>query len=258
MRPCAKLERSANASRPAMEIWREAARKTKSTQHFETGGFYRRPIHKELLLLEHKEKQRIYLIRHAKPDLPHNGKLYYGSTDYPLSEEGVLMAEELGIALKDVEPCVVFSSDLKRAVDTAEISLLGRKCEIELLAPFREIHLGDWEGKSFDEVRASWNEIYEKRGSSFDSVAPPKGESFIDLQKRTVPAFEEILEKNSGGDILIFAHGGVIWTLMCNYFGFKLNDIFFFPMDYCGIHMIERTDGLMKLIKYNWSPKLFF
>ena len=207
--------------------------------------------------MEDKEKQRIYLIRHAKPDLPYNGKLYYGSTDYPLSEEGVLMAKELGTVLKDLEPSAVFSSDLKRAADTAEISLSEKKCDIEIVAPLREIHLGDWEGKSFDEVRSSWNEIYEKRGSSFDSVAPPNGESFTDLQQRTVPAFEKILERNSVGDILIFAHGGAIWTIMCNYFGFELNDIFFYPMDYCGIHIIERTEGLMKLIKYNWSPKLF-
>ena len=54
----------------------------------------------------------------------------------------------------------------------------------------------------------------------------PRRESFRDLQKRTVPAFDEILRENPCGNIVLFAHGGVIWTLMCNYFGFKLNDIF--------------------------------
>ena len=202
------------------------------------------------------EKQKIYLIRHAKPDLPHNGKLYYGSTDYQLSEEGILMARELSDVLKGLEVGAVFSSDLKRAVDTAEISLSGRLCDIKQVRGLREIHLGEWEGKSFDEVRSTWNELYEKRGTSFDSVGPPGGESFKDLQKRTVPAFEEILKNNPSGDILVFAHGGVIWTLMCNYFGFKLNDIFFYPMDFCGIHLIERDGDFMKLKKYNWSPNL--
>ena len=204
----------------------------------------------------HTEKQKIYLIRHAKPDLPHNGKLYYGSTDYPLSEEGILMAKELSEALKGVEVGAVFSSDLKRAIDTAELSLSGRLCDIKQVRGLREIHLGQWEGKSFDEVRSTWNELYEKRGTSFDSVGPPGGESFKDLQKRTVPAFEEILKNNPCGDILVFAHGAAIWTLMCNYFGFKLNDIFFYPMDFCGIHLIVRTGDFMKLIKYNWSPNL--
>ena len=202
------------------------------------------------------EKQKIYLIRHAKPDLPHGGKLYYGSTYYPLSEEGVMMAKRLAEVLRGVEANMVFSSDLRRARETAEIALAGRTCEIRPVRGLREIHLGDWEGRSFDEVRSTWNEIYEKRGVSFDSVGPPGGESFKDLQKRTVPVFDEILRDNPCGNIMLFAHGGVIWTLMCNYFGFKLNDIFFYPMDFCGIHLIERSDGLMKLIKYNWSRNL--
>ena len=202
------------------------------------------------------EKQKIYLIRHAKPDLPHGGKLYYGSTDYPLSEEGVMMAKRLAEVLRGVEANMVFSSDLRRARETAEIALAGRTCEIRPVRGLREIHLGDWEGRSFDEVRSTWNEIYEKRGVSFDSVGPPGVESFKDLQKRTVPVFDEILRDNPCGNIMLFAHGGVIWTLMCNYFGFKLNDIFFYPMDFCGIHLIERSDGLMKLIKYNWSRNL--
>ena len=202
------------------------------------------------------EKQKIYLIRHAKPDLPHGGKLYYGSTDYPLSEEGVMMAKRLAEVLRGVEANMVFSSDLRRARETAGIALAGRTCEMRPVRGLREIHLGDWEGRSFDEVRSTWNEIYEKRGVSFDSVGPPGGESFKDLQKRTVPVFDEILRDNPCGNIMLFAHGGVIWTLMCNYFGFKLNDIFFYPMDFCGIHLIERSDGLMKLIKYNWSRNL--
>ncbi|HAH69849.1 MAG TPA: histidine phosphatase family protein [Synergistaceae bacterium] len=206
--------------------------------------------------LNNGEKQKIYLIRHAKPDLPHGGKLYYGSTDYPLSEEGVMMAKRLAEVLRGVEANMVFSSDLRRARETAEIALAGRTCEIRPVRGLREIHLGDWEGRSFDEVRSTWNEIYEKRGVSFDSVGPPGGESFKDLQKRTVPVFDEILRDNPCGNIMLFAHGGVIWTLMCNYFGFKLNDIFFYPMDFCGIHLIERSDGLMKLIKYNWSRNL--
>ncbi|MDD4159852.1 MAG: histidine phosphatase family protein [Synergistaceae bacterium] len=202
------------------------------------------------------EKQKIYLIRHAKPELPYEGKIYYGSTDYPLSKEGIMTAKNLSDGLKNINANAVFSSDLKRSVDTAEIALSGKACNIKQVSGLREIHLGEWEGRTFDEVRSEWNDIYEKRGASFDSVRPPGGESFKDLQKRTVPAFKEILDNNPSGNILIFAHGGVIWTLMCNYFCFKLNDIFYYPMDFCGIHLIERSGEFMKLIKYNWTPNL--
>ena len=111
------------------------------------------------------EKQKIYLIRHAKPDLPHGGSCI----TVPLiifSEEGVMMAKRLAEALKCVEAETVFSSDLRRAMETAEIAFAGRTCEVRPVKELREIHLGDWEGRSFDEVRSTWNEIYEKRGAS--------------------------------------------------------------------------------------------
>lgn len=202
------------------------------------------------------ESQKIFLVRHAKPELPHDGRLYYGFTDYPLCEDGIENAKRLGEELKDVIFDHIFSSDMLRARQTAELVVPERLSETEFVSGLREINLGDWEGKSFDEVRATWGELYEKRGSLFDSVAPPNGESFRDLQRRTVPAFERILNKCTSGNILLFAHGGVIWTLICHFFDFKLSDMFYYPMDFCGLHLIDSSDGTMKLIKYNWSSKL--
>ncbi|MGI6442722.1 MAG: histidine phosphatase family protein [Synergistaceae bacterium] len=198
----------------------------------------------------------IFLMRHAKPDLPHGGRLYYGQTDYPLSKEGETHAMQIGERVKNVKFDGVFASTLLRAKRTAELTVPKYKDEIKTISGLSEIHVGDWEGKSYDEVRTKWEELYDANGNSFASVAPPNGESFKDLQKRTVPAFENIINDYSSGNLLIVAHGGVIWTLICHYFKFELNDIFFYPMDYCGIHMLERTDSFMKLIRYNWNEHL--
>jgi len=211
---------------------------------------------KGLAALDKTEIQKIFLVRHAKPELPHNGRLYYGHTDYPLSSEGVSRAKLLSKDLEGIEFGHIFSSSLLRARHTAELIVPERTSDIKLINAFREINLGDWEGKTFDEVRETWNELYEARGNSFDSVAPPNGESFKDLQKRTVEAFENILCKYTAGNILIVSHGGVMWTLICHYFGLSLNDIFYYPTDFCGVHLIDRYDGRMKMIRYNWSSKL--
>ena len=210
-----------------------------------------------------KKAQYILLMRHAKPELPFGGKIYYGSTDYPLSESGCACAASLRGALAGLELEAVYSSDLERARRTAELALPKYADKVTIVPGLREIHLGEWEGKTFDEVRSSWKEIYEARGASFDSVSPPGGESFKELQKRTVPAFEKILEQSDGGNILIVAHGGVIWTLMCRYFDFELNNLFFHSMDYCGIPVLKRieiikanseeSEKLLCLSKYNWS-----
>ncbi len=202
------------------------------------------------------KKLNIFLMRHAKPDLPHGGKLYYGQTDYPLCEEGERLAEQIGEKIKNVTFDGIFSSTLLRARHTAELTVPKHKNKIQTVKDLSEINVGDWEGKSYDEVRTKWEELYDARKVSFDSVAPPNGESFLDLQKRTVPAFEKILSRYAEGNLLVVAHGGVIWTIICHYFNFVLNDIFFYPMDYCGIHMLERTDSFMRLIRYNWNEHL--
>lgn len=202
------------------------------------------------------EPQNIFLIRHAKPELPYGGGVYYGSTDYPLSEEGERAAAALRDVLAPIQFEGIYSSDLVRARRTLELALPQHSDSIKTVSELREINLGEWEGKTFDEVRSEWNEIYEARGASFDSVSPPGGESFKELSKRTVPAFEKIMESTPSGNILIMAHGGVIWTIICHFFKKELNDMFFYPMDYCGIHVIKKTEKMLRLSKYNWSARV--
>lgn len=206
--------------------------------------------------MDKAKTQRIFLVRHAKPELPHDGRLYYGFTDYPLCADGIARAEQLRRDIEGIRFDGIFSSDLLRARRTAEIIAPERAADIKYVRELREVNLGDWEGKSYDEVRGEWNEIFEKRGAAFAETAPPNGESFKALQRRTVPAFEKILAEAPDGNILVVSHGGVMWTLMCHYFHFDLNDMFLYPTEYCSLHMLTRSDGVMRLIRYNWSSKL--
>lgn len=200
--------------------------------------------------------QRIFLVRHARPELPHDGKLYYGHTDYALSAVGTARAEQLRHDLQEVKFDRIYSSDLIRAQLTAELILPERKGDIIVTPALREIFLGEWEGKSFEEVREVWNEIYKKRGENFDSVAPPGGESFVELQNRAAPAFMEILDKSPAGNILIVAHAAFIWAIMCSYFAFDLKDLFFYPLDFCGVHLLHNARGHLRMMRYNWNPRL--
>lgn len=182
------------------------------------------------------------------------GRIYYGQTDYPLSAAGEAAARELGeFFLKNkISFDSLYSSDMTRARRTAELVAPGM--DIAIVPELREICLGEWEGRSYDEVREEFAEIYEKRGMQFDSVAPPGGETFRELQSRTAPALEKILAAHESGNILVVAHGAAIWSLMAHHFGLNLNDMFFFALDYCNINVIEPTNGRMRLLRYNWSP----
>lgn len=201
------------------------------------------------------EKRRVYLMRHAKPELPMNGRVYYGQTDYPLSAHGIAAAEEVGEYLKGkITFDYLYASDMIRAQQTAR--LVAPYLPITTVPALREVNLGEWEGRGYDEVREQFREIYEARGVKFAEVAPPGGETFGELQRRTVPAFEEILSARRSGAILIVAHGAAIWSIMARCFGLDLNDMFFFSQDYCGIHVLEPANGRMRIYQYNWLPLL--
>lgn len=200
------------------------------------------------------ENKRIYLMRHARPELPFGGRVYYGRTDYPLSEEGREAASRVGAFLRGrIKFDALYTSGMKRAVETA--SLVVPEMEGTAVPELREIDLGEWDGRSYDEVRDQFREIYEKRGMKFASTAPPGGETFEELQRRAVPAFEKILAAHESGNILIVAHGGAIWSITARLFGLDLNDMFFFALDYCGINVVEPSCGRMRLVRYNWTPE---
>lgn len=199
------------------------------------------------------ESKRIYLMRHAEPELPFGGRVYYGRTDYPLSGNGRAAASALGAALRGkITFDALYTSGMKRAVETA--SLVVPEMQGTEVPELREVDLGEWDGRSYDEVRDQFNELYEKRGAKFAGTAPPGGESFEELQRRAVPAFEKILAAHKEGNILVVAHGGAIWSIVSHIFDLDLNDMFFFPLDYCGIDVLEPSCGRMKLVRYNWTP----
>ena len=192
---------------------------------------------------------------HAKPEQPKTGRVYYGQTDYPLSAQGIAAAEEVGEYLKGkITFDYLYASDMIRAQQTAR--LVAPYLPITTVPALREVNLGEWEGRGYDEVREQFREIYEARGVKFAEVAPPGGETFGELQRRTVPAFEEILSARRSGAILIVAHGAAIWSIMARCFGLDLNDMFFFSQDYCGIHVLEPANGRMRIYQYNWLPLL--
>ncbi|MBQ9882333.1 MAG: histidine phosphatase family protein [Synergistes sp.] len=202
------------------------------------------------------EKKRFFLMRHAKPQLPGDGRIYYGQTDYPLGEEGTADAEKTGAALSGIRFDCLYTSDMTRALQTAKYT--APYLEPHIVPALREISLGKWEGKGYDEVRSEFREIYELRGVKFAETAPLGGESFMELQKRTVPAFEKIMSQHESGNILIVAHAAVIWSITAHYLALDLNDMFFFPQNYCGIHIAEEFSGRLRLCRYNWSPELRF
>jgi len=90
---------------------------------------------------------KIILVRHGQTLWNNIGK-YQGHTDVPLSKTGIEQASKVAKRLKNDKITAIYSSDLKRAKQTAEIIALEHNLPVITNTRFREINFGVWEGKT--------------------------------------------------------------------------------------------------------------
>lgn len=121
-----------------------------------------------------------------------------GWLDVELSQLGIRQAKELKEAVKDREFDVVYCSDLKRAIDTAETAFGEMGIEIIQDKRLRECNYGDYTRRPSEEVEATTLEhIYNPF---------PNGESYKDVEKRTKSFLDDLLKTYAGKHVAIVSH----------------------------------------------------
>ncbi len=155
----------------------------------------------------------IYLFRHGITE-GNKRRLYYGSSDIPLIEEGIEAIKtrrEAGI-YPDLSGFEVITTDLKRTEQTL-FEMYGREVEHEIDPRMREFSFGDFEMKSYEQLKD--REDYQAwiTGDNWRNVCP-NGESGEIMLERSLVAMEDYI----GKDCIIVCHGGVIAGLMLTWF----------------------------------------
>jgi broad specificity phosphatase PhoE len=150
-------------------------------------------------------REDLFLIRHAITDM--NGTLC-GQSDPPLNAMGRAQANALAGELASWRVRRLYASDLQRAVQTAQC--LGEQwgIPVEERSGLREISFGEWEGKSWAQIRANEPHIAVMETSS--EFSAPGGESFECFRDRVLQAFKETVAECAGQLTAIVTHLGVI------------------------------------------------
>lgn len=182
------------------------------------------------------EHRFIYLVRHGEIN-PGGGKRFIGQTDLPLTEQGVLQAKRLQHELSCVKISQIYCSDMSRSITTAEIIGNSHNVAPTVSSNLREIHLGSWEGRNFEEIRRKFPEEFKKRGQDIVNYRPPEGESFADLSLRVNKVFDQILQETSG-NIVIVGHAGVNRAIICHLLDMPLENLFKLSQDYGCLNII--------------------
>jgi probable phosphoglycerate mutase len=149
----------------------------------------------------------ILLARHGESDW-NRAKRWQGFADRPLTELGREQAVALAERLGDTELDAVYSSDLQRARDTAEIVARSKGLRVETTPDLREVDVGSWSGLTRAEAEARFPDAYARwlqGGEGWDD-----GETYEEMSRRVVAAIARVATQHPNGRVLVVAHGGSI------------------------------------------------
>lgn len=152
------------------------------------------------------------MIRHGQTDWNVAGKIQ-GSTDIPLNETGRNQAACLAKGMENRPVVQIFSSFLKRAVETAAAIGRSQHVDVDVIRGLEEVGFGEWEGLTWTEIQARYPKEYERWWLNPVDVAPPGGERQEDIYRRCANVAEAILAQ-AHGDLAIVSHGAILAYLV--------------------------------------------
>ena len=155
-----------------------------------------------------EQETQIYFLRHGQTDNNREGRMQ-GRVDIPLNETGRAQARCVARRLKSISFDAVYSSPLRRAVETAQIVTGLPTQEINIEPRAIELGFGIWDNRLHAELEKE-TEQFDILWDETDKYVPPQGaEPLEDLMTRVHAMLQELAARHAGGRILVTTHGGV-------------------------------------------------
>ncbi len=154
-------------------------------------------------------KTEVYLIRHGQTEWNALG-IMQGQKDVMLNDVGHRQAQILAKRLANTKFTAIYSSDLKRASDTAATVAALQNLSVKLDKRLRERCFGIFEGCTKVELIEKHPETYQLFLDGKDGAVVPGGEAEREIQNRTIECLTEIAQHHTGEKILVITHGGII------------------------------------------------
>lgn len=180
---------------------------------------------------------RLLLVRHGESSAERPDR-YWGHTDISLSPIGYKQAERLRDRLAEEEFSGVYSSDLQRALTTAQIIASVHQVDIIPCKELREINFGKFEGMSFEEIKKHFPEVVDLWMGKDIDISFPQGESLCNLENRVQRFLNEII-KQPLKTVLVVAHGGPLRVMLCKLLKIKLQYWWQIRLDHASLTVLE-------------------
>jgi broad specificity phosphatase PhoE len=183
----------------------------------------------------------VVLVRHAAS---RGAGKFVGQKDEPLTAAGRRQLKELYRKLSGFRFHAIFTSDLKRAIETALPAARRQKLELQIRPGLREMHFGCWQGLSWDQIRRREPRTADRWLKHFASEPIPGAEKFQRFKRRVTAELKAIVAGNQERCVLVVTHAGVIRVLLADALGVKDEHIFRLAQGPCAVNFVEHfSDG---------------
>ncbi len=193
---------------------------------------------------------KLILIRHSETKW-NKQKRYLGKTDIALSPKGQKQAGLISGYLRNKNISVIYSSKLKRALETAATIAKPHNLEVKEDKRLNEIDFGKWEGMTFNQIQKKYPILARKYLSNPLNIKIPEGESLLKFRNRINRALKKILAQEKG-TIVIVSHAGVNRIIICSLLKLPLSCLWQIKQDIGAINIIEiyKNMNIISLINH--------
>jgi len=170
---------------------------------------------------------KFWLIRHGQTDWNLSGRWQGQAEQAPgLNSTGRAQALTIPRSLPNARFSAIYSSDLLRARQTANLIAVPLGVDVTLEPRLREMNLGAWEGMLSSDIEAQYPLELERRRRSPLQIPAPNGESLFEVAERVLAAAYEIADRHAGASVLIVSHGVALAIMLCHAQGIPLDKVY--------------------------------
>lgn len=184
----------------------------------------------------------LHLIRHGQTNWNEERRVQ-GQSESKLTELGIQQARKLGDKLKSLEFDRIYCSSSLRARQTVEHAFEHHKQPVTYLDSLREIHLGPWEGRLYDEIEQEDPDSFRHFWHEPHQFNVPGAETFYAMQERAVNTIKSIGKISKQQRVAVVSHGALIKTVLAHIEELPMEELWKPPlMHNCAHSIVEMND----------------
>lgn len=197
----------------------------------------------------------LHLFRHGQTDWNAERRVQ-GQSESQLDAIGRQQARELGERIRDLDFDKIYCSSSERTRQTAELAFAHNNFDVSYLDTLREIAMGPWEGRLYDEIAKSEPESFKHFWHEPHLYDIEGAETFSQLQQRAMAAINKIAAQHAGQRIALVSHGALIKSVLCHVAGQPLSELWAPPKMHNCAHSIVAFEAGAKprILQYADAP----